>query len=151
MRVGVWGMLGTVLLLACGPGGSGPDDPATCANPVESEFSTVMIGPDGRDPTDFVPYADGDELRVVRGLQGSLMAPVRVALEGPALPECIAQRTVIERDSMILAEDDENLQLFEANGLAVSEALLLIPRGDLRGPVVVTTTVGSTVVQRTLE
>jgi hypothetical protein len=58
------------------------------------------------------PLADGDLLWVLRGGQGSDMVGLRLVLQGPQLPECIAQETRTTVLGSLVGRNKENLKTY---------------------------------------
>lgn len=73
----------------CGP--PAPEDDR-CADPSDAVATSIDVGSSTRE---FRPYVDGSVASPVFGSQGGVMLPVRIRLEGDALPECIAQHTTL--------------------------------------------------------
>jgi hypothetical protein len=125
---------------------------AGCAGRAPAAVTSLEVGEDEQlarvDPP-FVPLADGDSVRIVRGLQGAEMLVLALRVRGIAATSCVEQRTdVLTEDGQRVSFNARNLP-FEAQTDGTATARRLFFPGDFReGPVMIRVTLGGMTMMR---
>jgi hypothetical protein len=112
----------------------GPPPPDVCDTPSTDGVTKVSVGAfplDADDTQPVVPLVDGDMPRFATGGQGLTMLPLRLRLDGPSPPACVAQATrVIGPMGMELAHSMNPLETYaQPDGSRTTKAEYLVIGG----------------------
>jgi hypothetical protein len=127
-----------------------------CASQSPVTVTSLELGEDEQSPTGldrpFVPLADGERVRVVRGLQGADMVVLALRVRGLGATPCVPQRTdVLGMDGQRISFNARNVA-FEAavDGTALARRMFF--PGDYReGPAVIRVTLGGMTILRAVQ